>query len=293
MLRCRIESLGSSWPKRTILPHGSIAHALNAARSCLKSSRYRPNDVDVLINCGIHRDRHICEPAMAVYIQHRLGINIEFGQRPTLSFDLQNGACGMLNAAQALSGLLLDGAVSTGLIVSSEVNPDPKPDPDWPYPASGAALMLDMSPLSETGFSGFSFQTRAEHADLFTSYVDLGVKRGRLVMNRAHELESVYLSMADDVIDTVLKADGVQRSEIDRVISAQISPPFIKKLAADFGFPRDKVMDFTHFLPDTHSTSLVLTLNHSCSVRPLQRGETVLLLAFGSGVTAGAAIYRG
>ena len=88
---------------------GSVHHAVEAGRRCLDESQYRPADVGVLINAGVHRDGHICEPAIAAYIQHRLGINVEFQGRRTLSFDLLNGGCGMLNAAQVAIALLQGG----------------------------------------------------------------------------------------------------------------------------------------------------------------------------------------
>ena len=43
------------------------------------------------------------ESDTAAYIQHRLGINIEFQGRRTLAFDLLNGGCGMLNGVHVLA----------------------------------------------------------------------------------------------------------------------------------------------------------------------------------------------
>ena len=83
MRRCRIESLGVSPPRGGRPRWGSLKHAVVAGRSCLADSRYRRADVRVLINAGVHRDGHVCEPAIAAYIQHGLGINIEFQGRRT------------------------------------------------------------------------------------------------------------------------------------------------------------------------------------------------------------------
>ncbi len=98
MRRCRIESLGVSLPRRRLRRWGSVRHAVEAGRRCLAASHYRPGDVEVLVNTGVYRDRHTCEPAMACYIQHRLGINVEFQGRRTASFDLLDGGVGMLSA---------------------------------------------------------------------------------------------------------------------------------------------------------------------------------------------------
>ena len=78
MRRCRIESLGVSPPGRRLLAWGSLQHAVEAGERCLEASRYQPADVRVLVNAGVHRDEHVCEPAIACYVQHALGINVDF-----------------------------------------------------------------------------------------------------------------------------------------------------------------------------------------------------------------------
>jgi len=292
MRRCRIESLGVSLPRRHFRRWGSLRHAVEAGRRCLQESRHHKSAVGLLINAGIHRDRHICEPAMAVFIQHRLGINIEFQGRSTLSFDLQNGGCGMLDAAQVACALLQDGEIEAGLVVASEANPDCHPDPRFVYPASGAALLLDLAPWPDRGFGEFAFHTRDDHADLYTSLVSLAEKRGRIVLQRRAELEDAYLSMAGAVVEDALARDRLRRQEIDFVVPAQISAGFLSRLPAAIGFPGEKVIDLSDRLPDTLSTSLFLAWKLALAGRPPVSGRNALLLACGSGVTVAAATYR-
>lgn len=292
MRRCRIESLGVSPPRRTLFRWGSVKHAIAAGERCLKKSRYRPNDVRVLINAGIHRDGHTCEPAIAAYIQHGLDINVEFQGRRTLSFDLLNGACGLLNAAHVVCALLEAGDAQVGMVVSSEANSDAKPDPSYPYPASGAAAVLDVSPVRNVGFGQFVFRTHEEHADLFTSVVSLGVKNGKLLVKRRAELEDVWLKHAGGAVDELLAKEKLGKSEIDLVIPAQISPKFLEKLPERLGMPREKVVDLTAKLPDTHSTSTFLALHALMAAGQATGGKRAILLSFGSGITVGAASYR-
>lgn len=292
MRHCRIESMGVSLPRRHFPRWGSVRHAVEAGRQCLKTSRHPKADVGLLINAGIHRDRHICEPAMAVFIQHRLGINIEFQQRSTLAFDLQNGGCGMLDAAQAATALLQNGEIEAGLVVASEVNPDRHPDPVFAYPASGAALLLDLSPWRSRGFGEFVFHTRDEYADAYTSLVSLAQKRGRVVLQRRADLEDIYLSLAGAVVEEALARDGLRREEIDLVIPAQLSAAFLSRLPEAIAFPAAKVADLSDRLPDTLSTSLFLAMKMAMAGQRLVPGQKVLLLAFGSGITVAAATYR-
>lgn len=292
MRPCRIESLGISLPRSHFRHWGSVRHAVAAGRQCLQGSQHRKGDIGMLINAGIHRDHHICEPAMAVFIQHRLGINIEFQKRSTLAFDLQNGGCGMLDAVQVVTALLQSGEIEAGLVVASEANPDHHPDPCFTYPASGAALLLDLSPWHDRGFGEFAFYTRDDYANLYTSLVSLAEKRGRIVIQRQADLEEKYLAMAGAVVEDVLIRDGLRREEIDFVVPAQISAGFLTRLPAAIGFPVDKVVKLCDQLPDTLSTSVFLALKLAMVDHRPVSGQKALLLAFGSGITVAATTYR-
>ena len=189
-MRCRLENLGVSPPGKRLWGRSALWHVARAGRRCLRGSSHRPTDIEVLVSSGVHRDDHICEPAMAAYIQHRLGINVEFQGRPTLSFDLLNGGCGMLNAVQVVSSLMAAGEVRVGRVLASEVNRDRRPDPGYPYPTSGAALILDISPQRDVGFGSFAFQTHDALADLYSSVVSLAERNGRIIMRRAPPVSS-------------------------------------------------------------------------------------------------------
>jgi len=233
----------------------------------------------------------VAEPAIASYIQHRLGINIEFQGRATLSFDLLNGGCGMLNAVQVVGAMMQSGQAAAGMVVAGEANSDRRPDPASAVARSGAALLLDLSSDAGTGFGAFAFQTHEEDAELFTAVVSLAVPRGRLFIRRQARLEEAWLKHAAAAVEEALAREGLTRDRIDLVVPAQISAGFLSRLPAAIGVPADKIADFTATLPDTGSTSVFLAWHRLCAGRQLNAGTRVLFLAFGSGLTVGAAIY--
>ena len=290
--RVRIVGLGASLPGLRLLRRGSVARAVQAGRRCLADARRRPAEVGLLIHAGVTRDHHVCEPANAAYIQHRLGINVEFQGARTLAFDLGNGGCGMIDAAHVLCALLQEGAPRCGLVTASEGNSDWRAKGDRPCPESGAAVLLELSPQPATGFGGFAFITRSEHADMATTAVSLAEARGRLRVRRDPGLEERWLEMAGPVVDEALARDGLDRGRVERVIPAQISAGFLARLPQAIGMPVEKVADHSLALPDTLSTSVFLALHREWRLRPPASGQTVLLLAFGSGLSAAAATYH-
>jgi 3-oxoacyl-[acyl-carrier-protein] synthase-3 len=248
--------------------------------------------VGLLIHVGVTRDHHVCEPANAAYIQHRLGINIEFQGARTLSFDLANGGCGMLDAAHVICALLQEGGVRSGMVTASEGNVDWRAKGERPCPDSGAAVLLELSPDPGTGFGSFAFLTRSEFADMAVTMVSLAEARGRLRTRRDPGVEERWLEMAGPVVDEVLNQDGLSRSQVNRVVATQVSAGFLARLPEEVGVPGDRVADFSGDLPGTLSTSVFLALQRERTLRPPQPGQIILLLAFGSGLTVAAATYH-
>jgi 3-oxoacyl-[acyl-carrier-protein] synthase III len=287
-MRVRMESLGVSWPRRG----GSLKHAVRAGRACLEGSCHAPHDVGVLINAGVYRDKHYAEPAFACFIQDKLGINVEFQGRQTLSFDLQNGGCGLLSAVHVTATMIQAGSARVGMAIASETNADRRPDPSWQIQPSGAALLLDLSPDTGRGFGAFAFRTDDAELERYRSSVILDRKHGRLVLRKGEGLEQIWLRQAREVFEALLDAEGLTREEIDLVIPAQISPAFVAALPETLGVPADRVEDRTAELADTLTTSWALTLSRAQERGALEPGRRVAILAFGSGMTAGGAVYH-
>ena len=109
-------------------PQSSIGMAVFAVQNCLKKVGMHVQDVDVLINIGVFRDKNIVEPAMAPLIQQQLGMNLDPVQndhihRTTFSFDINDGECGFLTAVSVADGFLKSGAAKHALIVSETFIP--------------------------------------------------------------------------------------------------------------------------------------------------------------------------
>jgi 3-oxoacyl-[acyl-carrier-protein] synthase-3 len=291
MTPVRIAGVGVSLPAWWRSRAGSVAHAVTAGRRSLAAARCRPSDVGVIVSAGVYRDGHVAEPAIAAYIQHRLGINVEFQGPPTLSFDLLNGGCGMLNATQVVGAMLQTGTAAAGLVVAGEANGDRRADPASLVARSGAALLLELAPGAGAGFGAFAFSTHEEEAELFTAVVSLAVPRGRLLVRRRAQLEAAWLAHAAAAVDEALAREHLTRDQIDFVVPAQISPGFLSRLPAAIGVPAARIADFSATLPDTGSTSVVLAWHRLCAAGAPRAGARVLFLAFGSGLTVGAALY--
>ncbi|WP_052745673.1 beta-ketoacyl-[acyl-carrier-protein] synthase family protein [Allosalinactinospora lopnorensis] len=130
--------------------HSSIEHASLAAGDCLDRAGITADQVDLMVNTGVYRDANMSEPAMAAMIQKNVGVNLDYLQNPTakpaFSFDLMNGACGVLNAVQVGAGFVESGSAEYVLVVSGDAHPSNDPAEarrtGFPYATMGAAMLL-------------------------------------------------------------------------------------------------------------------------------------------------------
>lgn len=127
----------------------SVRLAAQAANECLSQAGVPPRGVGVLINVGVYREDNTAEPALAAMVQKDVGISLDYLAEPAagFSFDLMNGACGVLNAVQVAQTLLNTGSTERVLITAADTHPAGRAadDPGYPYADLGAALLLERS----------------------------------------------------------------------------------------------------------------------------------------------------
>ena len=83
---------------------GALKLADAAARSCLERAGRTAEELDLLINAGVYHDKILSEPAFASLIQEDIGANPDQpagAGHGTFSFDVSNGACGLLTGIHA------------------------------------------------------------------------------------------------------------------------------------------------------------------------------------------------
>lgn len=286
-MRCRIESIGCSLPA-AITDSSSIRHAVNAAQSCMSHSNHPLENIDLLINTGVYRDKHIIEPAMAAFIQNELNLNTDFSGKTTFSFDLINGASGMLCGIQVAISAIKSGTYRVGLVVSS----DASPDLDFTYLPSGSAVLIDASPNNIQGFGSFYFSTFEQHSNLYQGIVSYREKGGKSHITKKEGLEDACLQCAAQVFQELLKNEGLSAESIDLIFSTQVSADFMERLPVILGVAEDKAVNILPLIKeDTLTTSPFIAFDYAEKNGMIKAGSRIIFLTVGSGITAGAAIY--
>jgi 3-oxoacyl-[acyl-carrier-protein] synthase III len=289
----------------TIIDHASVTHAtwrsrhsalriaVAAARACLAAAGCRAKDLGLLINAGIYRDRNLGEPALAAMIQEDVGANPEDphpGAHGTFSYDVANGLCGPLTALQIVDGFLRAGAIDRALVVASDADPGHHlTEEHFPFAAVGGALVCHWTD-DDFGFGPFSWANAPDGGESFRATVTYHDGRNRLRIEACDTVDDVAAALAAKVTQECLDRASTNVDAVDLVIAAPARTSFTDPLASHLGIPSERVAVARD--DRIHTAALIGAFHDAHAAGGLQPGHTVLFVAAGAGVTAGAALYR-
>lgn len=284
----------------------SFALALGAAQDCLARSEVRADQLDVLINCSITRDRnglvHQYEPPFSLGLKHAIGAD------RAMSFDLSNACAGMLTGVFLLNDMIRLGDIERGMVVSGEYishlavnarndvhNILSRELASLTLGDAGVAAIVERAPAGCEGISVAGFTTLAEHSRLCLGYPSAKAP-GATMFTRAQRLQEVAIEDAPPLMAEVLEASGFGLEDIDYVIPHQTSVRAIKKgvraINERFGAsPKHTVITVDRF-GNTASTSHFVALDDLLTAGTLQPSDRIMLVSLASGLEVGVVIFN-
>jgi 3-oxoacyl-[acyl-carrier-protein] synthase III len=274
----------------------SIGHASKAATECLRRAGVRPEQVDLLINAGVYRDSNMAEPAMAALIQKNVGANLDYVEdpNPCFSFDLMNGACGVLNAVQVAGAFLTAGSAEYALVVSGDTHPSGRPAADFPYASMGAAMLLRRTVDDAVGFGRVHTAGANDPVGpAVTGYMDVGSAgtqgREKISVHRDADHDRRLVEFAADEARRHAAEEGVDLAEV-LLVSSRPTPTFGAEVAGRLGVDPSAVVTVDSVDGDPHTSAL--TLGYHEAAERLSQYPMVLFLAVGAGPSVACSFYR-
>jgi 3-oxoacyl-[acyl-carrier-protein] synthase III len=270
--------------------HSALHLAVTAAKQCLEQAACPPNDLDLLVNAGIYRDKNLGEPALAALIQEDIGANPEDpypDAHGTFSFDISNGTCGVLTGLQIVDGFLQSGAVARAMIVASDADPGAGMSKDFPFSAAGAAMLCRWAD-DDFGLGEFHWANFPDGGETFSATVGLDHGRNILHIDTAAAADQQFAAAAAKVANECLQQAGLEMWAVDLIVSAPAHPEFRAALAGHLGVPEIRIAAARDHR--VHTAALGIGLHEHMG--NTSSGRTVLFVTAGAGITAGAVLYR-
>ena len=210
----------------------------------------------------------------------------------TFSFDIANGACGFLTGVYVVDGMLASGTIELGMVVASDMDPQPGISEGFDFPALGGAVLLSAAD-SRAGFTAFKFATFPEFAELFQSRVDWheDARRGLahhgrhvLTVDIAEPYVARALECAESTVRELAGEEALDLAEVELLVATASVPSFADALATRLGLPAERVAS----CEDGHTAAPAFALESG----RLPAAGTTLFVSAGAGITVAAAIYQ-
>ncbi len=270
--------------------------ATAAALKALEMAGKEPGDLDLIIVATITPDHFF--PSTAALVQRNIGAT------KAAAFDLEAACTGFIYGLSVADQFIKTGMYETILVVGAEVL---SRYIDW-EDRTTAVLFGDGAGAAVLVPGQDSSQIISTHLHCDGSMMDLLFAPGggsrmppsyevidkklNTVQMKGNETFKVAVSKLSEVVVEVLKHNNITEDEIDFLVPHQANLRIILAVARKLKFPADKVVITVDRHGNTSAASIPLALDDAIRSETIVRGDTVLLEAFGGGLTWGAALIK-
>ena len=274
----------------------TVGMASAAARGALEAAGMGADQLDTIVSAATSRQQLI--PCTAAFIQRAL----RCPEGRSFCFDLDATCLSWLAGLHLTGNLVAGGRARATLLVSSEMasrslNPK-EPESALLFGDAAAAVVIRPSAADEDSrLNHAAFQTFNSGAEL-AQFVGAGTAHHpndpatRPEMNMFSMDGPAVVKMARRTaprfFEDFFAATGARQSDYDAVVAHQASIIGIRSLTKHFGFRPDQVITNLATRGNTISASIPLALSEAVAAGRVRRGQRVLLLGTGAGLSLGA-----
>jgi 3-oxoacyl-[acyl-carrier-protein] synthase-3 len=248
--------------------------------------------VDLIVFATTTPDRVF--PSTACLLQQRLDIH------GTAAFDIQAVCTGFVYALGVADKFIKTGAAKCALVVGAEtlsriVNWNDRSTAVL-FGDGAGAVILEAS--DEPGILSTHLHADGSYEHLLT--VPSGISQGyehvqageAYVQMQGNEVFKMAVNTLGRIVDETLAANNMSKSDVDWLIPHQANIRIIQATARKLRMDMDHVVVTVDEHGNTSAASVPLALDTAIRDGRIQRGEVLLMEAFGGGFTWGSALVR-
>jgi 3-oxoacyl-[acyl-carrier-protein] synthase-3 len=268
--------------------------AMAACQKAMQAAQVDPAEIDLFILGTTTPD--LVFPSTACLIQKQLGLG-DCG-----AMDVNAACSGFLYALSIADKYIRCGDARKVLVGGAETLTQmvnwKKRDTAVLFGDGAGAVVLEAS--EEPGILSTHIHADGDYADLLTTTV--GVSRGFAgieqndskpeISMRGNEVFKVAVRTLHRIVDETLSANNIDKSELDWLIPHQANYRIITATARMLDMSMDQVVVTVDRHGNTSAASVPLALDEAIRDGRVQRGQLMLLEAFGGGFTWGSALIR-
>lgn len=266
--------------------------AINAAKKAIIDSNVNPNDIDLVICATITPDNFT--PSLSASILDALGI------KKAMAFDINAACSGFIYALNTAASLLEANGYKNALIIGAEV----------------LSKLIDYTDRSTAilfgdGAGAVVIDNNGDEATFIchakTDIDNVLYAKGISINNNLYEnstCNDYYLKMdgkevykfavssCEEIIKEILDKNNMTIDDINMVIPHQANQRIIASFSKKLNIPNEKIyMNLEHY-GNTSAASVALALAEAKEKNIIKKGDNLLLVGFGAGLTWAATIIK-
>ncbi len=275
----------------------TLTFATGAARAALDDAGLTPTDIDLIIVATITPEHPL--PATACELQAALGC------RHVPAFDMLAACSGFVWAFSAAAQHVQTGMATNVLVVGSELltaiaDPEDRATCVLFGDGAGAAIVRAATdPQREIlaarsgadGQRGMTICIPAGGAAEPASQKTINERMHYMRMAGREVYKFAVTTMHSIMVDTAADA-GVSLDDVALIIPHQSNLRIIESACARAGVPLDRVLINIDRYGNTSAASVPLALHEAWTTGRIKRGDLVMMVAFGAGLTWGSVLLR-
>jgi len=267
-----------------------------AAKKALLNANLKPEDIDFTIVATITPD--MIFPSTAALISNNLGIHGK------AVLDIEAACTGFIYGLSIADQFIKTGKYKNILVIAAETL---SKITDWKDrntcvlfgDGSGAAVVSVSK--SESKIIDFYLGGDGAYKDLL--YIEAGGSlhpaSEETVRNRMHYMKmkgnetfKVAVTKMSECAKEILERNNIKQDEISLLIAHQANERIIRAVQKSLGLPDEKVYINLDKYGNTSAASIPIALAEAVEKKLIKRGDLILLVAFGGGLTWGSMLIK-
>ncbi|MBT8084431.1 MAG: ketoacyl-ACP synthase III [Woeseia sp.] len=265
---------------------------LEAARQAFDAAGVTKDDVDLIVVGTTTPD--LLFPNIGTLIQEKLDIH------GCPAFSVEAACTGFLYALSTADKFVRAGEAKCALVVGAEILSkivDWKDRTTCVLFGDGAGAVI-LQPSEEQGIISTHLGADGQYKDLL--YYPYGASKelhkthlpDAKIMMKGNEVFKVAVKTLGGVAEEALRKNNIDKGALDWLVPHQANLRIIQATAKRLGLPMEKVILTVQDHGNTSAASVPLAFDVAVRDGRIQRGQLVLMEAFGGGFTWGSALLR-
>lgn len=264
-----------------------------AAKNALEMAGVAASEIDMIIVGTTSAEKSF--PSAACELQQLLGI-----QKPIPAFDVAAACSGFIYALSIADQYIKSGGAKKILVIGADVlarlcHPEDRTTIILFGDGAGAAVV---GASEEQGILSTHIRAAGQYGDLLKASLP---PRGAIsqeqsgdyyIEMRGNEVFKVAVTQLSNVVAETLAANDLSKSDIDWLVPHQANKRIISATAKKLSMSMDQVVLNLEQYGNTSAASVPIALDEAIRSGDIQRGQLLLLEAFGAGFAWGSALIR-